>query len=126
MAEYGPGICFTPPRSAGNHTEDTHLEGGRCVDPITLFMTPQELSDAGESALSSSRCNTVCMNGGSKVEDTRETEICIRPRKDSELLRIRIRLPTWAVQAREPVLKTVIWNGPREEVWEQGEKHSDW
>lgn len=53
-------------------------------------------------------------------DNAKGPEICIRPRKEVELLRIGITLPPWEVESTGRKATTVIWSGPREEVWDQG------
>lgn len=59
-----------------------------------------------------------------------DDEICIRPRKDLELLKITLLPPPWNSEASEEGEKlggtnaktrTVVWKGPKEEIWEQCE-----
>ncbi|KAG8900882.1 hypothetical protein FRB99_005691 [Tulasnella sp. 403] len=112
-----PGLCFVPPQTGTDTSQDAHLEQGRCVDPVSIFMTPSEAAEIGETLISTSRCENVCMTTGTKHEILHD-EICIRPRKDVELLRINLRSPKWTASAADRI-KTVIWNGPKEEVLEQ-------
>ncbi|KAG9018630.1 hypothetical protein FRB90_011116 [Tulasnella sp. 427] len=125
------GLCFVPPIALESPSEaskaEAHLAGGRCVDPIALFQAQSEAAKTGEIVLSSTRCDTVCMSTSKNPDE--EDEICIRPRKDLELLRITLLPPPWDPEAapdgREKSggtsadARTVIWNGPKEEIWEQ-------
>lgn len=112
------GLCFAP-RSASRG--DQSLRQGRCVDPFALFMTPSEAIESGELALSASRCQNVCMHTDSG--DDGDDQLCIHPREDLHLLRISLVLPPWETVG-DKNSKTVIWNGPKEEVWEQGQNSS--
>lgn len=125
------GLCFIPPSAFAAPSEiskaDAHLASGRCVDPIALFQTSAEATKTGEAILSTSRCDTVCMSTSRNPNE--EDEICIRPRKDLELLRITILPPPWysesPTEEKEKLgnmnsnSRTVVWNGPKEEVWQQ-------
>lgn len=45
---------------------------------------------------------------------------CVIPHPRSELLRITVGSPLWKGKAESRV---VLWNGPRDEVWEEGSDH---
>lgn len=115
----GNGLCFVPTELDTPSHRNRHLGQGRCVDPIALFMSPAEATESGEPSLSTSRCQNVCMH--SETGEDAGDQLCIRPREDVQLLRLSLLLPPWEAQDGKSS-KTVIWNGPKREVWEQGER----
>lgn len=78
----------------------------RCVDPL-----PYLGADVGAGA-GSARCASVVDCG---VDHT-----CVRPRADQALLRLTVHLPAWASLDGQPADRTVVWNGPRYEILEEG------
>ena len=77
----------------------------RCVDPL-----PYLGADAGVP--SHARCASAVDCGADRLR--------VRPRGDQALLRITVHLPPWASPGGQPADRTVVWNGPRYEILEEG------
>lgn len=78
----------------------------RCVDPLPYL---------GADALgvpSYARC--------ASAVDCGADHTCVRPRGDQALLRLTVHLPAWASPDGQPADRTVVWNGPRYEILEEG------
>lgn len=109
------------PASTG--TEALGADVGRCVDPVPLFT-----SAIGQWA-KSLRCSSAsdCLGGGLGEEREKEkTQMeCVRPTEGSQLLRIAVVPPPWEGSDIEGLdtesgARLVLWNGPRDEIYEQG------
>ena len=89
-------------------------EGGRCVDPVPI-LNPTGTKSV-ERCFSPSDCNL--------AGNTEEME-CIRLSTNTHLLRITVLPPIWerVRHGSNATSKTVLWSGPREEVWDQGLWH---
>lgn len=75
----------------------------RCLDPLRF------LSDMADHKR---RCVEITDCGG--------TETCVRPRTDQELVVLTMHLPAW-LRAREGVSeKTIVWQGARAEILDEG------
>ncbi|KAH8109491.1 hypothetical protein DFH11DRAFT_1627687 [Phellopilus nigrolimitatus] len=110
--------CFVP-------TQDG--DQGHCVDPVPVLVPSSVGESAGPShtrCFSASDCIDHRDEDGKGKSRGRPME-CIRPDVSAQLLRITIAPPIWAWEERdghgsvENETKTVLWSGPREEVWEQ-------
>ncbi|KDQ08019.1 hypothetical protein BOTBODRAFT_48412 [Botryobasidium botryosum FD-172 SS1] len=85
-------------------------DGGHCLDPVPLFTSPAESSALSE------RCDDFCKPPSSTTDPP--SKICVRPRSDTQLLRITVLPPLWAPLPQR-ITKTIVWSGPKKEVWDQ-------
>lgn len=77
----------------------------RCVDPLH-FLQPAET----QSVL---RCASATECG--------HDQLCIRPRGDQELVTLTMHLPPWMRANEADAERTVVWQGDRSEVAEEGQ-----
>lgn len=77
----------------------------RCVDPLR-FLQPAET----QSVL---RCTSATECG--------HDQLCIRPRGDQELVTLTMHLPPWMRANDADAERTVVWQGDRSEVAEEGQ-----
>ncbi|TFY64832.1 hypothetical protein EVJ58_g2350 [Rhodofomes roseus] len=52
--------------------------------------------------------------------DCSTDHVCVRPRDDQALLRLTVHLPAWVTPNAHTSDTTVVWNGPRVEILEEG------
>ena len=96
-SRHSPGTsCFTVPGASA-------LE--RCVDPLR-FLQPVN----GENAR---RCEAATECG--------HAQVCIRPRGDQELVSLTMHMPTWLRASEADTERTIVWQGDKSEILEEGE-----
>lgn len=83
-----------------------------CLNPVLLFVPSSQ--DGLPSSPLEQRCHDSC---SPSVDGTEYA--CVRPREDQSLLRIHIQPPPWSED--EP--RTIVWRGPRREIWDQCESY---
>ncbi|KAI5117126.1 hypothetical protein M0805_007973 [Coniferiporia weirii] len=93
-------------------------DNGHCIDPIPI-LTPSfsVMKDDDARCYSSSDCHKRAAGEGESQVDA-ASRICVRPDNSAQLLRITVLSPVWE-RHDQSSRKTVLWNGPREEIWEQ-------
>lgn len=83
---------------------------GRCINPVPLLT-----QDPG---LKGTRCSVA---SDCHAANYGETDMeCVRPDENSRLLRIAVVPPAW--EETNGATKIVLWNGPLEEIYEQGNR----
>ncbi|EJD07925.1 uncharacterized protein FOMMEDRAFT_144109 [Fomitiporia mediterranea MF3/22] len=103
--------CFVPIQAFGNGQ-------GRCVDPIPILSPNPSTSPAG-------RCFSAkdCDEHTAEQDAMGKPKECVRPDLSAQLLRIGVSPPIWEIDLTSKEVnnetRTVLWSGPREEVWEQ-------
>ncbi|KAG8970037.1 hypothetical protein FRC03_011836 [Tulasnella sp. 419] len=118
------GFCFIPSLSELAPSDVERLALGRCVDPVALF-TRTSSWRADERNITVARCQTSCLTiaegerSGETLQNTQSQDICIRPKQDTNLMRLSIEYPPWRALGDSAGSAVVVWNGPHTEVWEQ-------
>ncbi|KAH9830175.1 uncharacterized protein C8Q71DRAFT_843079 [Rhodofomes roseus] len=104
-----PAACCSPETASRNATACfvayPPLALERCVDPVPY------LGDSVEAPIH--------MRCASAVECSAD-HVCVRPRDDQALLRLTVHLPAWVTPNAHTSDTTVVWNGPRAEILEEG------
>ena len=118
--------CFVP-RGSASDIGDQHTGTGRCLDPVPL------LAPAVGAKMQVPRCSThsdcITEDSDGNAEEIVQME-CVQPAKNSHLLRIAVAPPAWEVadatgRHSELQARIVLWDGPKEEVYEQSTRILD-
>jgi S2P endopeptidase len=107
------GSCFIPKSSSL-----TSPENGWCIEPVPLFedQTKQRCVSHASCDVSHEH-DSLSSNAGwsASVPEKRRAQICITPHSSAALHRI-----SFLMNAGDIREKTIVWKGPRREVWDQG------
>ncbi|KAF8514992.1 hypothetical protein JB92DRAFT_92270 [Gautieria morchelliformis] len=106
------GSCFIP-----KSPSLTSPANGWCIDPVPLFedQTKQRCMSHPSCGVSHEQDRLSSNAGGSaSVSEKRRAQICITPHSSAALHRI-----SFLTNAGDIHEKTIVWKGPRREVWEQ-------
>ena len=112
--------CFVDIDSRGSLS---HRGQGHCVDPVPILAPNHNEANDGSLERAYPRCSTSrsCNHNQRDAEEDTDMMTCIIPDMDTQLLRIGFIPPAWSGTG-SVTQKTILWSGPKVEVWEQG-KH---
>ena len=92
-------------------------QAGRCLDPVPLLAP--DLYGGSLDSTQYPRCSSSSECSGAATDSEGDAFECVRPDSSAELLRIIVEDADGDTGGRGRH-RTLLWSGPREEVWEQG------